>query len=448
MYFALKEVCRRALAAGQLTAEAARQFFEQNFRPARVAKLGDSAGLLTGYFEPIIEGSRFPTPVFKVAIYRRPPDLIPPPAPKGNAKSFPNRGQSLRLTSTGQKVPYYDRGEIQKGALDGKYLEICWIRDPAELITMQLQGSARVRLEDGVVVRLNYDGHNGYPFVPISRILVDRKLIPKDEMSSQRIRDWLRENPEAAEDVRRGNRNFVFFRIVGLSDERDGPGREAFGAQGIPLTPERSIAVDDALHVYGTPFFIQAGLPLNGENKAQTFTRLMIAQDTGSAIVGPARADIYWGAGDQAGQIASRTKHPGSFAMMVPREIDPVAAGRNMPLPLDRPPADVIAGKKPDKAPIVARSEETPPPPPPRPPIVARGEQTTHKPTKPPIVARGGEATQKPPKPPIVARGEETTRRPPKSASTAPRGEIKRSAVEKDKRSRSRKRSATTGSIW
>jgi membrane-bound lytic murein transglycosylase A len=447
MYFALKDVCRRALAGGLLTGDNARLFFEQNFRPARVAKLGDSAGLLTGYYEPIVEGSRFPTPVFKVAVYRRPPDLIPPPSPKGSLKGsgFPNRGQSLRLTSGG-RVPYYDRGEILKGALDGKYLEICWIKDQSELLTMQLQGSARVRLEDGVIVRLNYDGHNGYPFVPVSRILADRKLIPREEMSAQRMRDWMRENPEAAEEVRRGNRNFVFFRIVGLSEERDGPGREAVGAQGIPLTPERSIAVDDALHVYGTPFFVQAGLPINGNRTTDNFTRLMIAQDTGSAIVGPARADIYWGAGDQAGQVAGRTKHPGSFAMMVPMEIDPVAAGRNMPLPPERPPADVIAGKKPDKPPIVARGGETKPPP--KPPIVARGEETAKPLPKPPIVARGEETAKPPAKPPIVARGEEAAKPLPKPPIAARGGEARRTAVEKDRRGRSRKRSATTGAIW
>src|SRR5215204_7633367 len=135
-----------------------------------------------------------------------------------------------------------------------------------------------------------------------------------------------------AEEVRRQNRSFVFFRIVGLSDDR-----EAVGAQGVPLTPGRSIAVDNALHVYGTPFFIQAGLPLTGEKRTASFDRLMIAQDTGSAIVGPARADIYWGAGDEAGRIAGRIRDSGSFAMLVPREVDPVAAGARMPVPRERP---------------------------------------------------------------------------------------------------------------
>jgi membrane-bound lytic murein transglycosylase A len=332
MYFALTHVCRQALAAGRLAKEQARMFFENNFRPLRITKLGDRAGVLTGYYEPIVDGSRFPTGIFKVPIYRRPRDLVPPL--KATGPGFPNRGQSLRRTSSGQLVPYYDRGEILDGALDGRHLEICWIKDPMDALLIQIEGSARVRLEDGTMLRINYDGHNGYPFVPLSRIFIERRIIPREEMSLERIREWMRANPESAEEVRRQNRSFVFFRIAGLSDDR-----EAVGAQGVPLTPGHSIAVDNSLHVYGTPFFIQAGLPLTGEKRSIGFHRLMIAQDTGSAIVGPARADIYWGAGDQAGHLAGHVHHPGNFAMLVPRELDPVEAGARMPLPPKKPPA-------------------------------------------------------------------------------------------------------------
>jgi len=198
---------------------------------------------------------------------------------------FPNRGQSLRRTPNGDLVPYYDRGEILDGALDGQHLEICWIKDPTDALLIQIQGSARVRLEDGTMLRITYDAHNGYPYVPVGRILIERKLIPREEMSVERIREWMRANPQSAEEVRRQNRAFVFFRIAGLSDEG-----EAIGAQGVPLTPGRSIAVDNSMHVYGTPFFIQTGLPVTNERRTASFDHLMIAQDTGSAIVGPARA--------------------------------------------------------------------------------------------------------------------------------------------------------------
>src|SRR5262249_46971476 len=180
MYFALKHACRRALNAGRLARDQARLFFERHFRPLRIARLGDSAGLLTGYYEPIVDGSRFPTGIFKVPIYRRPPDLVPPL--NGVGPGFPNRGQSMRRTSGGDLVPYYDRGEILDGALDGQHLEICWIKDQADALVIQIQGSARVRLEDGTMLRVNYDAHNGYPFVSAGRILVERNIMRREEI--------------------------------------------------------------------------------------------------------------------------------------------------------------------------------------------------------------------------------------------------------------------------
>jgi membrane-bound lytic murein transglycosylase A len=210
-----------------------------------------------------------------------------------------------------------------------------------DALLIQIQGSARVRLEDGTMLRINYAAHNGYPNVPIGRFLVERNIIPREAISLDRIREWMSANPESAKEVLRQNPSFTFFRIVGLSDDR-----EAVGAQGVPLTSGRSIAVDNALHVYGTPFFIQARLPLTNEKRSASFARLMIAQDTGSAIVGPARADIYFGAGDQAGRLAGRVHHSGTFAMLVPRELDPVVIGAPVPLPLERPPAAALVSAR------------------------------------------------------------------------------------------------------
>jgi peptidoglycan lytic transglycosylase A len=339
---ALQTVCARAVKAGPLKQEAARQFFETNFLPIRIRKLGDAAGFLTGYYEPIVDGSRFPTREFTVPLYRRPPDLLAAGATQPGGP-FPNNGHAFRRTSSGELVPYYDRGEIENGALDGQHLEICWLRSATEALFIQIQGSARVRLEDGTMLRLNYDAHNGYPYVPVGRVLIDRNIIPREEMSMQRIREWMQANPDDAKDVRRQNRSMVFFRIVGLNE--DG---EALGAQGIPLSAGRSIAVDKALHVYGTPFFIEADLPLASTRASTPFRRTMIAQDTGSAIVGPARADLYFGAGDEAGQVAGRVRQAGRFALLLPRDLDPVVAGAHMPLPpakpaLRRPPPARIA---------------------------------------------------------------------------------------------------------
>ncbi len=350
---ALEEVCARAVKAGRLAPEAARQFFETNFVPVRIRKLGDSAGFLTGYYEPIVDGSRFPTREFTVPMYRRPPDLTAPGVPDGGP--FPNTGRAFRRTESGELVPYYDRGEIEDGALDGRHLELCWLRSATEALFIQIQGSARVRLEDGAMLRINYDAHNGYSYVPVGRVLIERGLVPREEMSMQRIREWMHDNPEEAKDVRRQNRSVVFFRIIGLDDDT-----EAIGAQGIPLSAGRSIAVDKALHVYGTPFFIEADLPLASPKSQSPFRRTMIAQDTGSAIVGPARADLYFGAGDEAGQVAGRIRQNGRFAILLPREIDPSAAGARMPLPPVKPlPSEVAArAVHPAAAPPLAAREE------------------------------------------------------------------------------------------
>jgi membrane-bound lytic murein transglycosylase A len=343
MYVALRHVCRQAVADGPLTEDQARLFFEHNFRPLRITKLGDNAGFLTGYYEPVVDGSRFPTGIFKVPIYRRPPDLVPPLHSVG--PGFPNKGQSLRRTDSGRLIPYYDRGEIIDGALDGKHLEICWIKNQWDALAIQIQGSARVRLEDGAILRINYDGHNGYPFVPLNRILIERNIITRAGMSPERIREWVHANLQSAEELLRENRSFMFFRIVGLSNDWRPSGLremsrepQAIGAQGISLTAERSLAVDNTFHVYGTPFFIEADLPLTDKKLGVRFDHLMIAQDTGSAIVGPARADIFWGAGDRAEQLASHVHQPGNFAMLVPRELDPVALAARMPLPPQKPP--------------------------------------------------------------------------------------------------------------
>jgi membrane-bound lytic murein transglycosylase A len=350
---ALEDICARAIKAGHLQREAAQQFFETNFVPVRIRRLGDSAGFLTGYYEPIVEGSRFPTREFTVPLYRRPRDLVAPGVPDGGA--FPNNGRAFRRTGTGEFVPYYDRGQIEDGALDDQHLEICWLRDPADALAVQIEGSARVRLEDGAVLRISYDAHNGYPFVPAGRVLIEHHLMTPKEMSTQRAAEWMRDNPEGAKEVRRQNRQVVFFRIVGLNDNS-----EAIGAQGIPLSPGRSIAVDKALHVYGTPFFIEADLPAS-RSMPSAFRRVMIAQDTGSAIVGPARADLYLGAGDEAGQVANRIRQDGRFTILLPRELDPAAAGAHTPLPPVKPLPTLTSPVKPLPSEVATRASHSAP---------------------------------------------------------------------------------------
>jgi membrane-bound lytic murein transglycosylase A len=331
VYSALVEVCRKARTLTASDRETARKFFEENFRAVRVSKIDDPNGFLTGYYEPVVDGSRTLTDEFKVPLYGRPHDLVHM-GRKRKAESFPNTGRVVRRIARGKYVPYFDRAQIEDGALATRNLEIAYLKDANDLLFIQIQGSARIRLTDGTLLRVNYDSHNGHPYTPVGRILIERGIIPREEMSMERIRKWMAENPEGGKELRRQNKSFVFFRTVSLPEHE-----EARGAQGVPLTAARSIAVDKALHVYGTPFFIGAELPIDGEASTTKFRRLMIAQDTGSAIVGPARADIYFGSGEEAGRIAGRVKNPARFVMLMPRVLDPVEAGKAMPLPEPRP---------------------------------------------------------------------------------------------------------------
>lgn len=312
----LRQACASARALGtRMPSDAvARLFFEANFRPYRIVPDANPPGFLTGYYEVEVEGSRVPTADFTVPVYARPKDLIPTAPP---AES--NRGGALRKAGD-RLVPYHDRAAIEDGALKDQGLEICYLRHPVDLFFMQIQGSGRIRLTDGGVLRLNYDGHNGYPYLPVGRLLIQRGLVPRNEMSMERIRAYIESEPTAGRALMRENRSYVFFKAVDLPADAG-----ALGAEGVPLTPLRSIAVDRARHGYGTPFFISADLPLGGPAPAP-FRHLMIAQDTGSAIVGPARADLFFGAGVEAGRIAGAIRHPGDFFLLAPRRV-PAAAG-------------------------------------------------------------------------------------------------------------------------
>ena len=332
----LRDPCRAAKALDISDGVTARAFFEQHFRPLRISRLGEGEGFVTGYYEPVVDGSRTQTDVYTVPVYRRPSNLFVRGF-KQSAASLPNKGEVFRKIGRRKLVPYYDRAEIEDGKIAGRGLEICWLKNQTDLLFTQIQGSARVRLEDGSTIRINYDAHNGYPYTPVGRILIERNIIPKDQMSMQRIREWMDQNPDGANELRRQNRSYVFFHEVQLSDKD-----EAVGAQGVPLTPGRSIAVDKSLHVYGTPFFIEGELPIESAQSKTPFRRLMIAQDTGSAITGPARADLYFGAGAEAGRVSGRLRNNMRFAILVPKSLDPVARGRKMPLP-DARPSEKIA---------------------------------------------------------------------------------------------------------
>jgi membrane-bound lytic murein transglycosylase A len=295
----------------EATEAAARSFFETHFKPMRVAKAGDVNGFYTGYYETEVEGSLTKTADFKVPFYGIP-------------------GKSGKSTVFGQ----LDRAQIEKGALAGKGLEICWVKDPVDVFFAQIQGSTRVKLADGTLLRLNYIASNGQKYYPVGRDLIDRGIIAKQDMSMDRIRQWMVANPQEGKELRDKNRSYVFFEKTKLS-----PQTQIVGAQGVPLTPLRSIAVDKSLHVYGTPVWIDANLPIDSDEPSTPFRRLVIAQDTGSAIVGPARADIFFGAGTSVEHVAGRMKDHGEFVMLVPNSValKGDSGPPDIPLPQARP---------------------------------------------------------------------------------------------------------------
>jgi membrane-bound lytic murein transglycosylase A len=313
---ALFLVCERAKAAGPLDREQARVFFENNFNPVRVAPPGQTEGFFTGYYETEVDGSRFPSDEYKVPLYAAPAETVR----KKASTVFGN----------------LDRTAIEEGAIAGKGLEICYVKNPVDAFFTQIQGSARVKLDSGKMMRLNYVASNGQRYYPVGKDLIDRGIVTKEEMSMDKIRDWMEANPDEGKDLRRKNRSFVFFTETSL-----GENDECIGAQGIPLTPGRSLAVDKKIHTYGTPIWIDAELPIASEKPDTKFQRLAIAQDTGSAIIGPARADIYFGHGEDISHIAGRIKQHGQFVMLVPRS---VAVKGTVDIPLPKPrPTDIIA---------------------------------------------------------------------------------------------------------
>lgn len=292
---ALIEICRRALALHSPGGSRARQFFESHFRPFRVTTPQDAAlsGFFTGYYEPIVDGSLTPSADFTAPI------LAPP-----------------RTVSARSALP--DRAAIEDGAIGDRASPIVWLRDPVEVFLIQVQGSARVRLEDGRSLRLVYAGRNGWPYTSIGRILIESGAIPQGAMSLAALKQWIRahgQQPgEEGAELMRHNQSYVFFALAPGLDAEAGP----IGGAGLSLTPLRSLAVDRDIYPYGTPIWIDADIP--EAMPGSRLRALMIAQDTGSAIVGPARADIFFGSGDEAGARAGAVRHGGEFIVFLPVE--------------------------------------------------------------------------------------------------------------------------------
>jgi membrane-bound lytic murein transglycosylase A len=289
----------RARLAAQETAEREallRDFLERRFQPFAAGE-----GLLTGYYEPQLRGAENPAPPFLVPLHGMPPGAAAPATLPATAEA------------PAAAPPLPDRAAIEAGALDGRGLEVAWVDDPVEAFFLHIQGSGRILLQDGRLLRLGYAGRNGHPYRSIGRLLIDQGMIPREAMSMQAIRAWLATaEPGAAAAVLRHNPSYIFFRpLEGLRPDQ-GP----LGAMGVPLTPERSLAVDPAFIPYGAPVFVAARDPLDGA----ALHRLLVAQDTGGAIRGPARGDVFWGWGEAAAARAGRMRELAQVFVLVPRE--------------------------------------------------------------------------------------------------------------------------------
>ena len=267
--------------------------------------LPNTKGLFTGYYEPVVRGNLLKTPKFQTPLYNIPEDVIVADLgdfnPELSGKRLVGRLQGNRL------VPYYERAEIENGALK-THMPFLWLENPIDKFFLQIQGSGRVVLPDGQFIFVGYGGANGHAYTAIGRYMAEQGYLPLEDVTMQSIRTWLEQNPDKLTEVLHKNKSYVFFK-----EYQDGP----YGTQGVLLTPEHSLAVDARVVPLGTPVFLQSKITATGEN----FEKLMVAQDTGGAIKGAIRGDIYFGYGKQAAELAGQQKSQGKLFILMPKEI-------------------------------------------------------------------------------------------------------------------------------
>ncbi|MCB2102754.1 MAG: MltA domain-containing protein [Rhodobacterales bacterium] len=288
----------------------ARYFFEKWFEPFRAANNGNQDGRFTGYYEPELEGSWQRSARFHVPLYKLPDDII---SVDLGAFDVADKGRSVAGRLEGRRIiPYADRAEIEAGALEGRGLELLWVDSPVDAFFLHVQGSGRIRLPDGSTVRVGYAGRNGHRYSSIGRFLVAEGRIALKDASLQTIRAWLLAHPAEGRQVMQRNKSYVFFRMV----EGDGP----VGAQGVVLTPEHSLAVDRSFIPLGVPLWLDTTDP-RPQAKGAPLRRLVVAQDTGSAITGPLRGDLFWGHGLLAGLAAGPMNQEGDLYLLLPKGV-------------------------------------------------------------------------------------------------------------------------------
>ncbi len=286
-----------------------KEFFENHFIPCQISDPHRPDGMFTGYFEPVVRGSRNHSAEFPVPVYRKPADLVAfdPVESQSTGFAFGKRG-------THGPAPYDTREEIERGSLAGQGLEICWLSDWISAFFMHIQGSGCVKLEDGSSLRLTYAAKSGHPYVAIGSVLLERGQLTRENLSMQSLIAWMIANPGESRALMWQNPSYIFFSE--MPETPDGLG--AIGAGKVHLMPQRSLAIDASHYLYGTPLWLETTTPPEAPGGRQVFNRLMIAQDTGSAIRGLLRGDVYWGWGDDAAIIAGHMKSPGRMTALLP----------------------------------------------------------------------------------------------------------------------------------
>jgi membrane-bound lytic murein transglycosylase A len=290
----------------------ARAFFEERFVPFRIRPDDRPAGFVTAFYEPEVEVRATPNGEFRFPFYRRPDDLVDiddTNRPEGMDPYF-----AFGRLRDGRIEEYPDRRAIEEGFLAGRGLEIAYARSKVDVFFIHVQGAARLVDPDGSLRRITYAAKTGHCFSAIGKLLIERGKIDAATVSMASIRGWLAAHPEKVDEVLWHNRSFIFFRVAPVDDDGLGP----VAAAKVPLEPGRSLAVDRLIHTFGVPFFV-ASESLTHLDGGRPFARLMLALDTGSAIVGPARGDIFTGSGDEAGNRAGSVRNDADFFIFIPR---------------------------------------------------------------------------------------------------------------------------------
>lgn len=302
----------QAVCAGLPPAMDARTWFEQNFTPyAAQAEGGGAEGLFTGYYEASLRGSRTRHGAYQYPLHARPADLVM--VELGDFRDELKGQRIAGRVTDGKLKPYEDRAQIVAGQWphEKDAQVIAWVDDPVDAFFLQIQGSGVVQMDDGTALRVGYDGQNGHVYYAIGRELVKRGVLAKEDVSMQSIRAWLAANPQEAPGLMNLNKSYVFFRAL----DTEGP----VGAENVVLTPGRSLAVDNGKHAYGVPVWVELGAPAAGEER---INRLMVAQDTGGAIKGAVRGDVFFGYGERAEQMAGVMKARGRYWLLLPKTVE------------------------------------------------------------------------------------------------------------------------------